>query len=159
MIERKRWKQHLHKCIVDLVLMLLNARSSQRWGCKQRKGTDIELTTWCIEIIIGFIWIIETTRENKDQIDFRVLRGCLVVVVGVVTQTPQILWSLAHFYHARQPTTNKKNTWPQKLLLTKASHEGGNPRNSVELILQKHNQRSCNQRITKLVSECSFLQP
>lgn len=52
MIERKRWKEHLHKCIVDLVLMLLNARSSQRWGCKQRKGTDIELTTWCIEIII-----------------------------------------------------------------------------------------------------------
>jgi len=50
----------------------------------------------------------ETTRENKDRIDFRVLRGCLVVVVGVVTQTPQILWSLAHFYHARQPTTNKK---------------------------------------------------
>lgn len=53
--------------------------------------------------------------KMKDRIDFRVLRGCLVVVVvGVVTQTPQILWSLAHFYHARQPTTNKKkNTWPQ----------------------------------------------
>jgi hypothetical protein len=42
------------------------------------------------------------------------------------------------------PTTNlqtkKKNTWPQKLLLTKVSREDGNPRNSVERILQKQNQ-------------------
>jgi hypothetical protein len=82
-----------------------------------------------------------------------------VVVVGVVTQTPQILWSLAHFYDARQPTTNKIKYLATKLLSTKVSREGGNPRNSVELILQKHNQRSCNQRITKFVSKCSFLQP
>jgi hypothetical protein len=62
----------------------------------------------------------ETSRENKDQIDFRVLRGCLVVVVvGVVTQTPQILWSLAHFYHDRQPTTNKKIYLATKVVVDK----------------------------------------